>query len=495
MLVFLEKLFYRILWFVEIVSLENVFMKLINMSISAGWLILAVLILRIFLKKSPKWVNVFLWGVVGIRLISPFNFESTLSLIPSAETVPMDIGMAVRPNVDSGINIVNSVVNSVIEFMYAPPVNNVTSANPLQILLPVYAGIWFLGMVVLFTYSVISYWRLCRKVKTAVLYRDNIFQSENVRTPFVLGIIKPRIYLPFGLAGQNLEHVVFHEKAHIRRKDHWWKPLGFLLLTVYWFNPLVWLAYVLLGRDIEIACDENVIKKLDNVQRADYTQALVTCSVNRRLITACPLAFGEVGVKERVKSVMNYKKPAFWTILISVVVCAAVAVCFLTNPKQDTDSAYSQILEIADFKNGEVFQFNEVPWEASKEETEDIIGLSLVEDPYRNPAPEGIKLYISDEEYFLNGISATPYFEFHDDKLWIVQLYFDVDENSQEWFESIVEELNGLYGAETEKFSNSSGKTENVGYKWNADNTSLQIISMAQSTSMRVIISIGLLTP
>ena len=198
----------------------------------------------------------------------------------------------------------------------------------------VLAIVWVIGILLLAAYTTISYRRLHRKIDTAVWYRDNIFRSEYVSSPFVLGIIKPRIYLPFKLNGKDLEHVVAHEQAHIRRKDNWWKPLGFLLLTIHWFNPLMWLAYMLLCRDIELACDEKVIRKLGNEQRADYTQALVTCSVNRRMITACPLAFGEVGVKERVKSVMNYKKPAFWVIVPAVILCVVVAVCFLTNPME-----------------------------------------------------------------------------------------------------------------------------------------------------------------
>ena len=210
------------------------------------------------------------------------------------------------------------------------------SINPLQVWIPLASVLWIIGMAVLLLYAAISYWRLCRKVDTAVLRRNNIFQSENVSAPFVLGIIKPRIYLPFKMDGQELEAVVAHEQAHICRKDHWWKPLGFLLLTIHWFNPLMWVAYVLLCRDIEMACDEKVIKALDNAHRADYTQALLACSVNRRRITACPLAFGEVGVKERVKSVMNYKKPAFWVVTLAVLSCVVVAVCFLTNPRQDS---------------------------------------------------------------------------------------------------------------------------------------------------------------
>ena len=314
--------------------MNELFLKIINMSISASWLVLAVLILRFVLKKAPKWINVLLWGIVAIRLICPFSFESTLSLIPSAETIPLNIGMDTTPTINSGISAINNAVNPIISQSNTPMAG--ASVNLLQITIGIYEYIWIFGMIALALYTAISYWRLRRKVDTAVRYKDNIFQSENVSFPFVLGIIKPRIYLPFKMNGQYLEHVVAHEQAHVCRKDHWWKPLGFLLLMIHWFNPLMWLAYVLLCRDIELACDEKVIKELGNEQRGDYTQALVACSINRRMIAACPLAFGEVSVKERVKSVMNYKKPAFWVIIISVIVCVGVAVCFLTNPKQDS---------------------------------------------------------------------------------------------------------------------------------------------------------------
>ena len=314
--------------------MNELFLKIINMSISASWLVLAVLILRFVLKKAPKWINVLLWGIVAIRLICPFSFESTLSLIPSAETIPLNIGMDTTPTINSGISAINNAVNPIISQSNTPMAG--ASVNLLQITIGIYEYIWIFGMIALALYTAISYWRLHRKVDTAVRYKDNIFQSENVSSPFVFGIIKPRIYLPFKMNGQDLEHVVAHEHAHIRRKDHWWKPFGFLLLTIHWFNPLMWMAYVLLCRDIELACDEKVIKELGNEQRGDYTQALVACSINRRMIAACPLAFGEVSVKERVKSVMNYKKPAFWVIIISVIVCVGVAVCFLTNPKQDS---------------------------------------------------------------------------------------------------------------------------------------------------------------
>ena len=313
--------------------MSDLFLKIVNMSISASWLVVAVLILRLVLKKAPKWVNVLLWGIVAVRLICPFSFESALSLIPSAETFPEKIISGPSFDVQTGITPIDNRINDYLGDRYfegvTVPTNN---GNNVMTILTI---VWIIGILLLATYTIISYQRLNRKVDTAVHYKDNIFQSENVSSPFVLGIINPRIYLPFSMNEQDMEHVVAHEQAHIRRKDHWWKPLGFLLLTIHWFNPLMWLAYVLLCRDIELACDEKVIKKLGNEQRADYTQALVACSVNRRMIAACPLAFGEVGVKERVKSVMNYKKPAFWVIIIAVIVCVGVAVCFLTNPKQD----------------------------------------------------------------------------------------------------------------------------------------------------------------
>ena len=310
--------------------MNELFLKIINMSILASWLILAVLILRLVLKKAPKWVNVLLWGIVAVRLICPFSFESALSLIPSAETFPEKVISGPSFDIQTGISPVDNRINDYLGDRYfegvTVPANN---GNNIMTILTI---VWIIGILLLVAYTIISYRRLHREIDTAVRYKDNIFQSENVSSPFVLGIIKPRIYLPFNMNGQDLEHVVAHEQAHICRKDHWWKPLGFLLLTIHWFNPLMWLAYVLLCRDIEFACDEKVIKELGNEQRADYTQALVVCSVNRRMIAACPLAFGEVGVKDRVKSVMNYKKPAFWIIILAVIACVIVAVCFLTNP-------------------------------------------------------------------------------------------------------------------------------------------------------------------
>lgn len=313
--------------------MSQIFLRMINMSISASYIVLAVLLLRLLFKKAPKWITVALWGIVAVRLVCPFSFESVLSLIPSAEVVSPSIMTDQTPTVHTGIPFVNTVVNPIIGESFAPAPGD--SANPLQILVPVFSVVWVIGMLALLVYAVISYARVRRKVGTAVLYRDNVYQSENIASPFVLGLIKPRIYLPFHMCEQDMPHVVAHEQAHVRRRDYLWKPLGFLLLTLHWFNPLMWFGYVLLCRDIELACDEKVIRALDRDARADYSEALLRCSINRRMIAACPLAFGEVGVKERVRSVLSYKKPAFWIILASLVACVVVAVCFLTDPVRE----------------------------------------------------------------------------------------------------------------------------------------------------------------
>lgn len=310
--------------------MTELFLRIVNTSVSAGWVVLAVLLLRLCLKKAPKWVNVLLWGIVAARMVFPFSIESVLSLIPSAETISPTIMMEQLPSIQTGVPALNHVINPALGSSLAPAPG--ASANPLQIWIPVLTGLWLFGIAALFLYSAVSYWRLRRKVCEAVILRDNIYQSENVCSPFVLGLIRPKIYLPYHMDSREMDYVIAHEQTHIRRRDHWWKPLGFLLLTIHWFNPLMWLSYILLCRDIELACDEKVISGMGREQRGDYTQALVACSVSRRSIAACPLAFDEVGVKERVKSVMNYKKPAFWIVLASVAVCAAVAVCFLTDP-------------------------------------------------------------------------------------------------------------------------------------------------------------------
>lgn len=310
--------------------MSQTFITVVNMSISAGWLVLALLLCRLLLKKAPKWITVLLWGVAALRLVMPFSVESVFSLIPNRETISPDVMLDAVPEIDSGIPVINSTLNPVIGEVIAQ--NPGDSANPLQVIVPVAAVIWMAGMAALIIYTVVSYLRLKRSVSDAVLLYDNVYQSENAVSPFVLGVFRPAIYIPYNMDEGEARYVISHEKAHIRRKDHIWKPLGFLLLTVHWFNPLIWLGYILLCRDIELACDEKVIKELDRQDRAEYSQALLSCSVKRRMIAACPLAFGEVGVKGRIMSVLNYKKPALWIIIASAVIIAVLAVCFLTDP-------------------------------------------------------------------------------------------------------------------------------------------------------------------
>ncbi|MBE6955139.1 MAG: hypothetical protein E7449_04420 [Ruminococcaceae bacterium] len=317
--------------------MTEVFLKLLNMSLSACPLVLAVLVLRIVLKKAPKWSVVLLWGIVALRLVLPFSLESALSLIPSAEPLPREILTGPDFEVSTGIPPVDNRVNDYLGDHYFEGVT-VPTNNGLNVMTTL-TILWLIGIAVLLAYTAFSYWRIRRSVAAAVVLEKGIFQSERIASPFVLGLSRPRIYLPYGLTETEMQHVIAHERAHIARRDHWWKPLGFLLLSIYWFNPLMWLSYVLLCRDIELACDEKVVKDLQDAQRADYSQALLNCSTDRRAIAACPLAFGEVGVKQRVRSVLSYKKPAFWIVLLAVIACLAAAVCFLTNPPKRVDEA------------------------------------------------------------------------------------------------------------------------------------------------------------
>ena len=310
--------------------MSALFLKILNLSINASWLILAVIAARLLLKKAPRWISCLLWGLVAVRLLCPISLESVLSILPSAKVVPENIEMVQDPHIDSGVRIIDNAVNPVIEKSFSP--DAASSVNPMQVVVSMGSIIWLTGMTVMLLYALISYILLRRKVRASVAVNGRVKECDEVDSPFILGIFRPEIYVPSGIDENTLELVIAHEEAHLKRHDHWWKPFGFVLLAVYWFNPLCWVAYVLLCRDIEAACDEKVIKDKDREYMAAYSQALLDCSVNRRIIAACPLAFGETGVKERVKGVLNYKKPAFWVIIVAIVACIVVAVCFMTNP-------------------------------------------------------------------------------------------------------------------------------------------------------------------
>ena len=312
-----------------------VFLKLLNLSISASWLVLAVLVLRLVSKRSPKWMNVLLWGIVALRLVLPFSIESALSLIPSAETVsPVAVQSAPAPTITSGVSVIDNAVNpSLSEHFAAVPT---ASVNPLYVWTEIAGWVWLIGLGAMLLYALASYLRLRRRVSVSLPIQDNIYLCDAISSPFILGVVKPHIYLPSGLDEVQRQNVLSHERAHLARRDHWWKPLGFALLAVYWFNPVLWLAYTLLCRDIELACDERVIRTMDESAVKTYSTVLLACSMPRKAVITCPLAFGEVGVKERVRNALHYKKPAFWVVAASVAVCVVVAVCFLTDPEHET---------------------------------------------------------------------------------------------------------------------------------------------------------------
>lgn len=334
--------------------MDDVFLKLVNLSISASWLILAVLVLRVVLKKAPKWVMPLLWGVVALRLVCLFSIESALSLIPSAETIPSEIVTETREPVLYEQATLDIVTNPTLPSAAEVPVG--VSRQQAQVDFNIYSVLWLAGMAALLVHAIVSAGKLKRKLATAILLRDNIYESEFVDSPFVFGVVKPNIYLPMHMDEGTAAYVIAHEHAHLARRDHWWKVLGYLVLALHWFNPLVWVAYILFCRDIELACDEKVVKGLDGAARADYSQALLSCAAPKRAVAACPLAFGEGNIKTRVKSALHYKKPAFWVAAAAVLAVVIVAVCFLTNPRSERGSlVWAQKLNAADVASIELY--------------------------------------------------------------------------------------------------------------------------------------------
>ena len=363
--------------------MQNVFLELVKLSLIGSLFAAAVMLVRLVFRKAPKWLFCVLWGVVALRLICPVSIESNVSLVPdrlATGQIITNVGNEYIGDVDI-IYESNAGYNNAIEAGRQPIYSNdgyyvVTEKDSMeapktvgQTVYPVLSWIWVAGMILMLAYTAVSYLLLRKKMEEATQLRDNIWQCEQVDSPFVLGFIKPRIYLPYAITDSDMANVIAHEQAHIQRKDHWWKPIGFLLLSIHWFNPVLWLAYILLCRDIEAACDEKVIKhmKIDEVRA--YSTALLHCSVHRRRIAACPLAFGEVGVKERIKRVMNYKKPAFWIIITAIVACSIAVVCFFTNPSNSSGAlpnihSHAYVVEEVTYESG-TYSFSVVAGENS----------------------------------------------------------------------------------------------------------------------------------
>ena len=312
-------------------KMNGFFIKLLNMSITATWLILAVLLLRILLKKSPKWLICALWALVAVRLICPFSIQALFSLIPSRETIPSGVIHYSVPTINSGVQPLDHAFDAFVQEVYKA--NSVEWGNPLSEWLPIAVIIWLSGGLLLLIYALISWVRIKVLVSASVPIRDNIRICDDIHSPFILGWIHPVVYVPSSLSGRDLELALLHENAHLQRHDHWWKPMGFLLLMIHWFNPFCWVAFILLSRDIEMACDEKVIRNMQQEDIAAYSQALLDCSISRKRISACPLAFGEAGVKTRIRGILNYKKPTFWILSLSIVACMIFAVCLMTDPQ------------------------------------------------------------------------------------------------------------------------------------------------------------------
>lgn len=379
--------------------MESVFLTLLNMSITASWTALAVILLRLLLKKSNKALTCALWALVGLRLVCPISLESVLSLIPSAQTVPQEILYAQTPAIDSGVPIINNTFNPVIAQSMSP--QPMTSVNPMQVVVIIATNVWVIGMIAMLLYVIISYLHIRRKTAASLPMGDNVYLCDNIGSPFILGVIRPRIYLPSTLADDAKAYVIAHEQAHLKRRDHWWKPLGFLLLSVYWFNPVMWVAYVLLCRDIEFACDERVVKDMDKDDTAAYAEALLCCSAPRKIIAACPLAFGEVGVKNRIKAALHYKKPAFWITVIAIVASIVLTVCFLTNPSDTSETKNSEFdglrLAVDSFTMTETGGELTIRWHNDSDETL-MFGESFT--LYREENGQYIDCYTLEEAYF-----------------------------------------------------------------------------------------------
>lgn len=310
--------------------MADLFLQLVNKSITAGWLILAVVLLRFLMKKTPRWIYCLMWGVVGLRLVMPFSVESVLSLIPSAQTLPQDIAVSAAPAIDSGFPVVDTLVNPVISQHLAPVAE--TAVYPVADILSVLTAVWAVGAAAMLLYGLVSCHRLYGRLGVKLGLYENIYISDNIETPFILGFLYPKIYIPSAIPQQEVPYILAHEQAHLKRGDHWWKGLGYVVLCLHWFNPLVWLCYFLLSRDIETACDERVVSNLCEEERRAYSRTLLSCSTRQLPLLATPLAFGELAVKDRIIGVLRFRQPRTWVVVTSLLMTVVLGVCFLTDP-------------------------------------------------------------------------------------------------------------------------------------------------------------------
>jgi len=428
-------------------SFYTFFPTLLNMSLTAGVAILFVMLLRVFLRKSPKVISYALWAVVLFRLLCPVAVPSGFSLFnlfgtpaaqsdvlgSSMEYVPVDIVHTEYPKVAIPVPGVSETINEVL-----PQGEEQLRADPLEGPVFIATYVWIAGVLAMAAYSAVSCIRLKRSLLASVSLRENIRLADEIVSPFVMGLIRPQIYLPSSLEERERDYIILHEQHHIRRLDHIVKALAFAALCIHWFNPLVWLAFVLAGKDMEMSCDEAVIRKLGDSVRADYSASLLGLATGRRVIAGMPLAFGEGNTKSRIKNLANWRKPAFWVVLLSIVACIVLAVGLLTNPASDEDGRImvnSKVYHQAE-SNGEMpagcREIGRLQGIVEGEPTEDFYGaglkrkyagLPVYHDPSADtvylPTSEGFLLFrahpspfghtyrVADTVYFHPGMSFT----------------------------------------------------------------------------------------
>ncbi|MGN1432773.1 MAG: M56 family metallopeptidase [Ruminococcus sp.] len=331
--------------------MEIVFTRIFNMSVASSMLIIAVIFLRLILKNAPKWIRCVLWLLVALRLVIPFSFESPFSLIPNAQ--------AINSSTQSSTSYVSSLVNT---DSFQTMQNAVSSSENEAGIITILSFLWIAGFGIMLIYMLFSYLNLHFKLRESILVKDNIFICDRISSPFVFGVLKPRIYLPSDLSEEEKSYVIAHEQAHIKHYDNLLKPLGYLILSIHFFNPLCWISFKLFTNDIELACDERVIKNYDTKDKKGYSTALLSCSIERNILSACPFSFGEIGLKQRIKSVLGYKKPTVRIVILSFAVCLLTAMSFMTNPITSALEIHSDNQKSAiDNLKKVSFDFAEVP--------------------------------------------------------------------------------------------------------------------------------------
>ena len=402
--------------------MDMLFLKLLNMSISATWLILAVFILRLLLKRAGGKIRTLLWVLVAVSLLSPFSIESGFSLLPSAEPIPQNIVYDAKPGIDSGFEVLDEAVKPMLQNSLSPTEGY--SINPVQVYIIVGFWLWLAGITVLLAYALVSYFVLKRRTNASVNLFDNVYVCDEINSSFVLGFVKPKIYLESSIDDEHREYVIRHEQAHIKRGDNFVKVFGFMVLALHWFNPLVWISYGLFCRDMELACDEEVIGQMNSIEKKKYSQALLSCAFHSKAAFVCPVAFGEISVKTRIKAVLKYKKAPLWLGVLALAICLAAALLLMTDPVQPKPFEPEDVYKLVRAEvMGEYVQERENSLKAIEEKLSNAKKMTV--EPacefsmkiylqradgtvgFVEPAMDGCEIFRCGEEYYEYGINKS----------------------------------------------------------------------------------------